>query len=40
MSFRDTRLAAPSEATAAQMDPADQRAYVRGLEAFLREAHR
>ena len=39
-SFRDAHLAAPSEITAARMDPADQRAYVRGLEACLREAHR
>ena len=33
-------LASPDEATAARMDPADQRAHVRGLEARLREAHR
>ena len=39
-SFRDTHLAAPDETTAARMDPADQRAYIRGLEARLREAHR
>ena len=39
-SFRDAHLAAPDVATARRMDPADQRAYVRGLEARLREAHR
>ena len=39
-SFQHTHLEAPSEATCARMDPADQRAYVRGLEACLREAHR
>ena len=38
-SFWDAHLAAPSETTAARMDPEDQRAYVRGLEACLREAH-
>ena len=38
-SFRDAHLAASDEATATRMDPADQRAYVRGLEARLREAH-
>ena len=39
-SFRDAHLAAPDEATATLIDPADQRAYVRGLDARLREAHR
>ena len=39
-SFRDVHLTAPSETTAAQMDPADERAYVRGPEACIREAHR
>ena len=39
-SFRDAHLAAPDEATATRMDLTDQRAYVRGLEARLREAHR
>ena len=38
-SFRNAHLAAPSEAAAAQMATADQGAYVRGLEACLREAH-
>ena len=40
VSFRHAHLAAPDETTAAWMDPADQRALVRGLEARLREAHR
>ena len=39
-SFRDAHLAAPDEATATTMDPADQCAYVRGLKARLREVHR
>ena len=39
MSSLDAHLAAPSEASAARIDPADQRAYVRGLETCLREAH-
>ena len=39
-SFQDAHLAAPDEAATTQMDPADQRVYVRGLEARLREAHR
>ena len=39
-SFRDAHLAAPDQATATRMDPAGQRAYVKGLEARLREAHR
>ena len=39
-SFRDAHLAAPDEATATRMGLTDQRAYVRGLEACLREAHR
>ena len=39
-SFRDAHLAAPDEATATRMGLTDQRAYVRGLEARLREAHR
>ena len=39
-SFQNAHLAASDEATATRMDPADQRAYVRGLEARLREAHR
>ena len=39
-SFRDAHLAAPDEAAATRMDPMGQRAYVRGLEARLREAHR
>ena len=34
-SFRDAHLAAPSKAAATQMDPADQRAYVRDLEKCL-----
>ena len=39
-SFRHTHVDTLSDATTTQMDPADQRAYVRGLEACLREAHR
>ena len=39
-SFRDAHLAAPDQATATRMGLTDQRAYVRGLEARLREAHR
>ena len=39
-SFRDALLAAPNKTTTARMDTADQHAYVRGLEAHLREAHR
>ena len=39
-SFRDAHLAAPDEATATRMGLTDQRAYVQGLEARLREAHR
>ena len=39
-SFRDAHLTAPHRTTAARMDPADQRAYVRGFEARLREAYR
>ena len=39
-SFRDAHLAAPDEATATRMVLTDQRAYVRSLEAPLREAHR
>ena len=38
-SFRDAHLAAPDEATATRMGLTDQRAYVRSLEARLREAH-
>ena len=38
-SFRDAHLAALDEATTARMDFTDQRTYVRGLEARLREAH-
>ena len=38
--LRDAHLAAPSEASAAQMVSAHQRSYVGGLEACLREAHR
>ena len=39
-SFRDAHLAAPDEASAARMGLTDQPAYIRGLKARLREAHR
>ena len=39
-SFWDAQLAAPDEATATRMGLTDERAYVRGLEARLREAPR
>ena len=39
-SFREAQLAARDEATATRVGLTDQRAYIRGLEARLREAHR